>query len=221
MAEKKTTKKAVAKSTKKTTQPKKVEVKTTECECNDCSCGCNCTRMLNLIFYCLLVIIVLLGLILVVDIKNRKGTTNSVSSNSEATEEVAGDYDVSDFDEITAKDISGLKGTNVIYVGRSTCSWCVKMLPNLQQAQKDYKYTTKYIDIAKIIDFSVGSILNQNAYDTMINLETSEEAAGVMDSFGSTPMMLIVKDGKIVDSQVGYSEYSIFATLLENNGFSK
>lgn len=157
---------------------------------------------------------------------NTDAYSNTDTENSSTTTPDSGtssDYDVSDFSEIEAKDISKFKkGTiNVVYIGRETCSWCKNMLPNLKQAQKDYKYTTKYIDIAKIIDFNANKIIDQSAYDILVNLDTEKSEADVMKEFGSTPMMLIIKNNKIIASQVGYSDYDTFAKVLEKGGLKK
>ena len=102
----------------------------------------------------------------------------------------------------------------VIYIGRETCSWCAAFLPNLWDAQEKFGYKTLYIDIAKIIDFSNGSILNQGDYDILASL-TGEEYEGYMDeNLGATPMVLIMKDNKIVGAQTGYSEYETFETAV-------
>lgn len=132
-------------------------------------------------------------------------------------------YDVSDFKEITAADIASFDKDeiNVIYIGRETCVWCLNMLDALKQAQKDYGYTTKYIDISKIIDFSKNVIIDAEAYETLTNLKTAKDQEGVMAKFGSTPMMLIMKNNKIIASQVGYSDYDTFAKVLEKGGLKK
>lgn len=40
----------------------------------------------------------------------------------------------------------------------------------------------------------------------------------VSKNFGSTPMILIMKDNKIVGAQTGYSEYSDFEKVLTDAG---
>lgn len=143
--------------------------------------------------------------------------------NDDPTQDLV--YDVSDFKEITAADIASFDKNefNVIYIGRSTCGFCVQMIPILKQAQKDYGYTTKYIDIAKIIDFSTSPavITDEEAFNTLSGLKTAKDQEGVMAEFGSTPMMLIMKNNKIVASQVGYSDYETFAKVLEKGGLTK
>ena len=148
-----------------------------------------------------------------------KNSTKSESSDSEYNTK----YDVSMFKEIKASDIE--KETknklSVIFVGRSTCGWCAAFLPTLWQAQEEYRYTTLYIDIAKIIDFENNGVLDQDSYDIMINLKGDKYDDYMKENFGSTPMILIMKDNKIVKAQTGYSEYDTFEELLESAGITK
>ena len=47
----------------------------------------------------------------------------------------------------------------MIYIGRSTCGYCVQFVPVLTQVQKELGgYTTYYIDIAKILEFVIKPI---------------------------------------------------------------
>lgn len=170
------------------------------------------------------IIVVLLAVILIVLTigMSKLYSSNKVETNSNTTEESEynTDYDVSMFEEIKASDIkSKTKGAlKVVYVGRESCGWCAAFLPNLWQAQEDYKFTTLYVDIAKIINFNDGTIIDENAYATMMDL-TGDDYKGYMEeNFGATPMILIIKDNKIINAQTGYSEYADFETLLNNAG---
>lgn len=169
-------------------------------------------------------ILIVISLIILGNNSYSSNNRNSSSGDTASTSETENSsYDVSSFKEITPSEIAGFKKkeTYVVYIGRSGCSWCSKMLPNLKQAQEEYKYTTQYIDLAKIIDFNTGSILDNNAYTILANLDTVESEKDVMNELGSTPMMLIIRDKKIIGSYVGYSDYETFAKVLEDNGLKK
>ena len=149
-------------------------------------------------------------------------SNNNIDTSTNSTEETEynTEYDVSMFEEIKASDIKNkTKGElKVVYVGRESCSWCAAFLPSLWQAQDEYNFTTLYVDIAKIINFSDRSIIDENAYATMMDL-TGDDYKGYMEeNFGATPMILIMKDNKIVSAQTGYSEYADFKTLLNDAG---
>lgn len=175
---------------------------------------------------CILLMLLLILVVLVVGVSKMYTSNTSNSNNSESSSnesEYNTDYDVSMFKEINASDLKNeTKGKlSVIYIGRSTCGWCSAFLPNLWDAQEKYGYTTLYIDIAKIMDFENGGITDQSSYDIMIKLTGKGYEDYVEKNFGSTPMILIMKDNKIVGAQTGYSEYNEFKKLLNNSGINK
>lgn len=148
-----------------------------------------------------------------------KDTSNN---SKEESSEYNTKYDVSMMKEISASEVvNNTKNLSVIYVGRSTCSWCAAFLPNLWNAQEDYGFKTLYVDIAKIIDFENNKVSDQNAYEVMTKLTGTGYEKYVSENFGSTPMILIMKDGKIIKAQTGYNKYDEFKKLLEEAGFSK
>lgn len=165
------------------------------------------------------IISVLLLIFVLADGADNSGTgTNESGENST---EVAADYDVSEFKEIKAQDIKKeSKGKNIIiYIGRSTCGYCVQYVPILKEVQSKHKYKTYYIDIAKILDFesATGGILDDEANETMQKLDKE-----FMESnWGATPLTLVVKDSKIVDSIVGYVNSDTLETFVKDNGFAK
>ena len=150
-------------------------------------------------------------------------SNNNTSSKDDNKTSYNTDYDVSMFKEINASDIEKETkgGLKVLYIGRSTCGWCAAFLPNLWQAEEEYGYETLYIDIAKIIDFDNGGVSDQDSYDIMMSLTGDNYDGYMKDNFGSTPMILIMKDNKIVGAQTGYSEYDDFNKVLNDAGINK
>lgn len=169
-----------------------------------------------------IIVVLLAAILIVLTIGVSKlysnGSTGSTTSTKE--NEYNTEYDVSMFKEISASNIKNeTKGKlSVVYIGRSTCSWCAAFLPNLWQAQEDYGYTTLYVDIAKIIDFENGGILDEDAYAIMMDLTGKNYDGYMEENFGATPMILIIKDNKIINAQTGYSEYDAFKTVLNEAG---
>jgi len=167
--------------------------------------------LLKKILTCSYIIIVLLAVNTVISLTH-SNISNESSDNTEQTEENI-EYDVSMFDTVNADKVVDLyksKNTQVIYIGRSTCGYCVQFLPILQQAQKDYGYKTKYLDITTV---------NEAGQQAILAKDNSE--GFLANNFGSTPMVILVKDGKLVDGWVGYAEYDAFANFLEENGLKK
>lgn len=182
----------------------------------------NIEKKVNWTFGLAVIITIISVLLLIFVLADGTSSSNS-NTNGEPTEssEVASDYDVSEFKEIKAQDIAKeSKGKNIIiYVGRSTCGYCVQYVPILKEVQGKYNYKTYYIDIAKILDFesSTGGILDEDANDIMQKIDKDF----MKENWGATPLTLVVKDSKLVDSIVGYVNSEALETLVKNNGFAK
>ena len=169
--------------------------------------------LLKKLLTCAYIVIALLAVNTIISL-----TQSSVSSESSESTEKTGteeniEYDVSMFDTVDSNKVVDLfdsEKTQVIYIGRSTCGYCVQFLPVLQKAQEDYGYTTKYLDITTVTTEGQNALLAKDNDEKF--LETN---------YGATPVVLLVKDGKLVDGWVGYAEYDTFASFLEENGFKK
>ena len=132
---------------------------------------------------------------------DKKGANNSNNYN----------YDVSEFTEITYNEfMKKYKNENktLIYIGRPTCIHCVNFIPILKEAQSDYGYETFYLDISKV---SKKQFTNIKKLDSFLD-----------KNFGGTPMVIIVKDGQVLnEGWVGEASYEEFSKYLENIGYSK
>ena len=135
------------------------------------------------------------------------------------------EYDVSMFKEIKAKDIDKLSSNEkiVVMLTRSTCGYCAMFAPILSDIQDNYKVEIKYIDIAQVLDYENpgGGVLDSEADEILRNLSTNEKGSSIMESYGATPLLLIIKDNKIINGQVGYSEYSSVESIFKEEGFKK
>lgn len=180
--------------------------------------------MLNRIVVCLIIIAVILAINTVVLITKDGGSTTeeaepTTTENSSSTS----NYDVSMMNEVDvsgALDLFGDKGTYVLYVGRSDCSACIGYLPNLQEAQKNLGYTTQYLDLNKV---STGSsdyneFLKKLNIDYTMTISGEEQTKSFSDWFGYTPMTIIIKNGKMVDGEIGSLTYDGLIALLQENG---
>ena len=162
-------------------------------------------QQLKKIQICLYVIIALL-LVNTIALFAAIKDPNTTTSGSDSEENY--DYDVSMFETIDADGLVEAYNwdeTKVVYFGRSTCGFCVQFLPVLQQAQQEYGYKTLYVDIETI---------DADGQNKIMGLDSFFE-----ENYGSTPITVLVKDGKIIDSEIGYVEYSTFTSMLEENGF--
>ena len=130
-------------------------------------------------------------------------TNTSVETNN-------AEYDVSKFTEIKYNDFIDKYNDNeesLIYIGRSTCIHCVNFVPILKEAQDKYGYTTYYLDISKI---------NEKEYNDIKKLNDFLD-----ENFGLTPMVIVVKDGNIIDNGTWMGEGSLdeFSKFLEKIGY--
>lgn len=181
----------------------------------------NIEKGLKTISIILIVIAALLALNTCALLFNSKSNANNTQTLSEENEE----YDVNMFTKINETNfLKTVKKTDsqVIYLGRATCGYCVKFLPTLQKAQQELKYKTNYVDITALDETS-------DDYTSMVKMindmtETFNKKHDLTgDSaykylYGYTPMVLISKNNKIVDVWVGYSEYETFVEWLNENG---
>ena len=146
-----------------------------------------------------------------------------VISNNNKKEEETPQYDVSMMRSISVNGALKLfedKDIHVLYIGRETCSVCVKLLPILQDAQKENDYITQYMDITKIDRNSENweKLVKKLDLKTTAELgemdngsETVTETFGYfLDNYGFTPTVIIIKQGKQVAGFVGYKSLEEF-----------
>lgn len=168
------------------------------------------TPIFNKMLVCLYIIIALLALNII--ISAIKGSNNSSSNETNkktttTTTASTANYDVSSFKAINTDEfIEAFNGseTKLIYLGRPDCGFCIKFVPVLTEVQNGYNFQTLYLDINTVAKDDVNRII---ALDN--DFFTGENTA-----YGYTPMTLIVKDGKIIDSQVGHSSVSTLEALV-------
>ncbi len=224
-AKKTTTKTAVKKTPVKKVATKKAEVKTTpvveKCECN---CGCNCEKKLNYIIYLTAAILALVVILLGIVISNN----NSTSSSPENNESEESSYDVSMFEELTTTDAIAKINKDkkvLVYIGRANCGYCVKFLPNLQKAQKEFGYKTVYVDLTKVSGADQEEWAKfggaAKGYDETCVEPENATITTKCGKLGLTPQVLIFENGKLKGDWVGYSEYNEFVSFLAENGYKK
>ena len=177
--------------------------------------------ILNKILICLYIIIALLAINVVISALKGTNWTLSSSSGDDTGNETGtptvnetAEYDVSNFKTITPDEfLKAYKGDKpqLIYLGRENCGFCVKFVPVLNEAQKNYNFKTLYLDIN-----TANNSVNPEGMNKIIELN-EEFFTGENTRYGITPMTLIVKNGEIVDYQIGYSEYSTLEALVSKH----
>ena len=140
--------------------------------------------------------------------------------------DTSGVYDTESFTKIKGTDITTVsKGKKVvIWVGRQGCGYCSLYAPTIKSVGKDYGMTIYYIDLAAMYDQTEYEwiLTDQESYDAITNLTTiGDEATQVMEKFGSTPMTIIVEDGKVIGGVMGAVDKATLETTLKNAGIKK
>lgn len=184
--------------------------------------------MLNRIVVCLIVIAIILAVNTVVLIckngESSKENTNTTNSSSNSSTDNSTNYDVSMMKEVDISDVLDMfkdtKGTYVLYIGRSDCSACITYLPSLQQAQANLGYTTQYLDLNKLDTKSSNyeSLVSKLTLKYTMTISGTEQTETFGKWMGYTPMTIIIKNGKMVDGEIGAITYDTLVDMLKENG---
>ena len=97
----------------------------------------------------------------------------------------------------TYKEIIADKGTHVIVIGTSTCPHCQAIKPALDKVSGDYDLTINYLVIDKLSNTNYSAFFN-----SLTDLEFKDETFVKEGKIG-TPLVLLVKNGKIKDYFTG------------------
>lgn len=175
-------------------------------------------KKFSLCLYIIIIILIINSIILlVISSKLNFNENNSSSNNTTITDT----YDVSMFTSLKSSEVTKkIKNGEqfVLFIGYSNCTFCKKILPIMQQLQKDYNYETVYLDISK-------ETVSSSEYREMASLLDIEKTVnGETKKFGEfeyTPMIAVIKSGKMFEGMIGYNTYENISSLLEKAGIKK
>lgn len=130
------------------------------------------------------------------------------------------------YKKISAKDAVDLieNKTGIIYIGYSLCPWCQQLVPLLNEvAKEDEVETIYYIDnFYDMRPDKKDNPENQREYNKLANLLGDEivEMKSEESEFNiiRVPLVLFVKDGKILDYHKGTYEGHNLKEKLDKNG---
>lgn len=167
----------------------------------------------------LLVINLVLSVVLVFGVfasgSEVKESGNAEAGSSDHSSSSKG-YSTENFDVILGTDIEAASKneTIVIMLGQQGCGYCAMYAPYLEKVQEEYGIKAKYIDVSKIT--------KESEYNAIVNLKgTGEYETFAKDTFGYTPITLIVKNNKVIGGIEGATDEAGIRTALEKAGFSK
>lgn len=122
-------------------------------------------------------------------------------------------FDISSFTTIKLNEIEEYVNTEeykILVIGKPNCQYTAKMIPLLEQAQEEFGYETLYVDLREISEDDQESLFE---YDDSTDF--------IKEYLGTTPFIIVFKDNKMVDTWVGYENYSKFIHFLTSLGLEK
>lgn len=93
--------------------------------------------------------------------------------------------------------------TNLLYVARPTCSYCIKFSPTLSSIANTYSVDVNYLNTDSLVDDEFDTFYGSLDYFT-------EEEWG-------TPLLLVTKNGEVIDSLMGNQEEQTVIDFLNDN----
>lgn len=97
--------------------------------------------------------------------------------------------------------------SSIIVIGQTSCTYCIKAKPILDQIAIDYDININYLNITELTEDELSKF-----YDSLDYLKNNE---------WGTPLTLIVKKGEVIDSANGLLDYNGYVELFKTNGFIK
>lgn len=146
---------------------------------------------------------VIIGL-LIIGLYFTGGATN-VLDNSDASKDSSSDYDVSKMKKLTGSEAAKLfeqEGIHFLYIGRPGCSVCVSLVPELNEAIDETKITMNYLEVGENFRNEFADLFDHLDIETTINKEEGTYGS-LLKEHGYTPIVVVIKDGKMVDGFVG------------------
>ena len=125
-----------------------------------------------------------------------------------------GEYDTSMFNEIGLDGLEELQKngeTQVLFICSENYKECVDFLPTIQIAQNEFGYKTYYIR---------ADVLNsEEAQKLLLSYDNKDEF--IRKALGQLPMVISVRNGKMVQGWVGVSGIKDFREFIKNSGITK
>ena len=97
--------------------------------------------------------------------------------------------------------------TNIVVVGQTSCTYCIKAKPILNEVASEYGVTINYLNVTNLSDEE------SNKFNDSLDY--------LKDNEWGTPLTLIIKNGKVIDSANGLLDKDGYIDLFKNNGILK
>lgn len=168
-----------------------------------------------------LTFIVILGFVLIalliIGLYFKDGSSKTSNGGSSSSSDTSVKYDVSKMKQVTGDEAAKLfdeKGTHILYIGRSTCSVCVNLVPELNTVMSDMTLTINYLPLTQTFRTDFKNLFDKLDIETTVN-NNKGTYGELLEEYGYTPVVVVIKDGKMVDGFVGYREASKIEELFK------
>ncbi len=133
-----------------------------------------------------------------------ESTNRSYATTDEFSEDEQAELNEIDVDKYIQ--LKNGKDVSVIYIARPDCSHCIVQTPRMKYIKYKYQVEINYLNTNAFSD-------DGSDYDKVIASDTYFK-----DNELGTPLILIVKEGKILDKIEGESPVEDVVTLFSKNG---
>ena len=140
----------------------------------------------------LAILLIIIGICIFYQVDNKDSEASNEASTEESNEAMDDFYKY-----------FNSKNTKIIYYASSQCGYCELETPIMEQIKKDYDIDYLYIDSLKLTKTDKEKMLKE------------------LDIEHATPTTIVVKNGKILDTQVGYVDGGEMVNFLKENKLLK
>ena len=133
---------------------------------------------------------------------NSYNDSSDSSSTSDIPEDEQGELNDIDIDEYL--DLKEGSDASIIYIARPTCHYCQEEEPIVKNIVHDYNVTVNYLNTDELDDEGQAKLIKSDDYFS--------------EGYG-TPLLLVVKDNKIVDILEGLSTKETIIDFFKEHGF--
>lgn len=165
-------------------------------------------EMIKKLLTAILVVLIINTVFVATLLFNGNNSLVKQDTTSEDKEEESTEYDTSKMESIdysTFKDLMNKEEKSIVLFARSTCGYCVKFMPILNDAIEKNDLKVYYLDVT--------TMTSENLNDVK-SLDPFKEGVG-------TPTLLVVGNGGLIASNVGYVDADALDTFLSQNEFIK
>lgn len=155
-----------------------------------------------------ILVVLIINTVFVATLLFNGNKADSVTTSTDESEEETTEYDTSKMESIDYnkfKDLMNSDEKSIVLFARSTCGYCVKFMPILNEAITKNNLKVYYLDVTTMSSDNINDVKS---------LEPFADGIG-------TPTLVVIGSGNLIASQVGYVEADGLDSFLKQNEFIK